>query len=288
MAQMDAAGKLDDVKALRALGLPKKAEEKLVEANKAALAAKMDLAEVERIHNLKSANPILVGLDMVDQGIPLRANDGAKFYDAITSKDGDFITKTQNWIADKAAKGNAEAERVLKNWRQKAMEDLLYAATSEDARGTMINARKLAAQFSPTDIANKDSYAYKFKALIGDAAFREFQNRILPALKRIGESQQEAAQAAGMVRGKGAEEAVKGIGEAGKNLAAGQPARAASNIFTTLSSLGLYKTAAKVFSDAPNKETLLRLVERLNSIDFATKMIRPAMIDNHLMDAFEE
>lgn len=288
VARMSAVSAAEDAAALRKIGLPKEAEQKLASAVDYAKMAGQKMQAVQEQARARRANPILAALDLVDDGIPVSADDGQKFFKEISTKPVSFIEKFQGWLADQSAKGNKEAGDLLQNWRQRAMEDLLISSTKMDARGEFLDARAIAASFAESDLRVPDSFASRFKAQIGKKAFDEFKTRILPALRLVGESQQEAAQAGATVRGRGPEQAIEEIGKAGQSLATGQPVSALGKVLNAAMNLGYTQLAARIFSDAPDQARLLRIINEFRKIERGSTAIRPAMIEGQILRAFED
>ena len=288
MARMSAIENVDEAASLRKIGLSKEAETKLVEARDMALAAGEDVKVVQEQARARRSNPILAALNLVEEGVPVGPDDGAQFFRSIQGKSPQFIEEVHKWLGSKASKGDELAGTLLRDWRRFAMEDLLLGATKKDARGEFIDARELAAAFAESDLRVKDSQANNLRVQIGQEAFEAFKKRILPAIRVIGERQQEAGQAAATVTGRGPEDAIRKVGEASKALAEGKPAGALDKVINAVLDLGYTQVAARIFTDAPNNATLRRLITQLQRIDVGSTAFKGAMIEGQLMDAFEE
>jgi len=288
MARMSAIESIDESSTLRKIGLTKESQAKLAEARDMAKVAGENVRVVEEQARARRSNPILAAMNLVDEGVPVGPDDGAQFFRSIQGKSPQFIEEVHKWLGNKASKGDELAGTLLRDWRRFAMEDLLLGATKKDARGEFIDARELAAAFAESDLRVKDSQANKLRVQIGQEAFEAFKKRILPAIRVIGERQQEAGQAAATVTGRGPEDAIRKVGEASKALAEGKPAGALDKVINAVLDLGYTQVAARIFTDAPNNATLRRLITQLQRIDVGSTAFKGAMIEGQLMDAFEE
>lgn len=288
MARMSAIDSAEDAAALRKLKLPLDAEQKLAEATDMAKTAGTNLREIERQAAARRKNPILAALDLVDEGVPVSVDDGEKFFKMVTGKNVEFVGKVQEYLSDLASKGNKQAGDLLNNWKQRAMEDVILDSTKSDARGEFIDARSLAAAFAESDLRVPDSVANRLRVQIGKEAFDQFKNRILPALRLIGESQQEAAQAGATVRGRGPEAAIEAGGAAAKEAISGRPLGALERVLNAVVDFGYTQVAARIFSNPPIESKLRKMANAIQGVETGTRMLRPAALEGQLLNILEE